>query len=70
MKFVRINGAIYDYYEYRLKVFNLIKAVLEEVDNEVLRYGFSKEKENIFYNKKYDLEIKILVKNRNKIEFV
>ena len=55
MKFVKINGVIYDYAEYRLKTVGLLKAVSESIEEAITRYGFSKEKENVFYSRKYDI---------------
>ena len=70
MKFVKIKGVIYNYAEYKLKAINLSKALIESVEEAITRYGFSKENDSTFYNKKYDLELKILLKNKNKMKFV
>ena len=70
MKFIKINGVIYDYAEYKLKIINLSKAVSEAIEDAITRYGFSKEKDNVFYNKKYDLKLEITIKNKNKMKFV
>jgi len=70
MKFVKVNGIIFDYAEYRLKVINLSKAAIESIEEAITRYGFAKEKDSIFYNKKYDIELRVIIKNKNKMKFV
>ena len=70
MKFVKINGVIYDYAEYKLKIINLSRAVAESVEEAITKYGFSKENDSAFYNKKYDFALKIVLKNKNKMKFV
>ena len=70
MKFVKINGVIYDYAEYRLKTINLSRAIAESIEEAITKYGFSKERDDAFYNKKYDLELKIVLKNKSKMKFV
>ena len=70
MRFVKISGTIYDYSEYRLNISSLVKAINEEIENSVTRLGFMKQKENVFYNKKFDLVLKIEIKNKSKLKFV
>lgn len=70
MRFVKINGIIYDYSQYKLNVLNIKKAVFEEIEDVIVRFGFVKQKENIFLNKKFDLLMNFSVKKRSRLKFV
>jgi len=70
MKFVKIQGTVYDYSGYKLNIINIKKLVNDEIENSVAKLGFIKQKENIFYNKKFDLLLQITIKNKTKLKFV
>lgn len=70
MKFVKINGVIYDYSAYKLNISNLLNLINEEIENSIVKYGFIKQKANVFYNKKFDLVLKLTSKNKSKLKFV
>ena len=70
MKFVKINGVIYDYSSYKLNTSNLLNSINDEIENSIVKYGFIKQKANVFYNKKFDLLLKMTNKNKSKLKFV
>jgi len=70
MKFVKISGVIYDFTDYRLNLSNLARSLNEEIENSITRLGFVKQRENLFYNKKFDLLLKISIRNKSKLKFV
>jgi hypothetical protein len=70
MKFVKINGIIYDYSAYRLNVSTITKAINEEIENSIAKLGFARQKDNFFYNKKFDIALTISIKNKSKLKFV
>jgi len=70
MKFVKIQGTIYDYSQYRLNILGIKKLINDEIETAVSKIGFVRQRENIFYNKKFDLLLQILIKNKSKPKFV
>ena len=70
MRFVKISGTIYDYSQYKLNISTLQNAILEEIENSMSKFGFIKQRENLFYNKKFDLLLKLEIKNKSKLKFV
>jgi hypothetical protein len=70
MRFVKISGTIYDYSQYKLNISTLQNAILKEIENSMSKFGFIKQRENLFYNKKFDLLLKLEIKNKSKLKFV
>ncbi|MEM4336789.1 MAG: hypothetical protein QXG86_02175 [Candidatus Woesearchaeota archaeon] len=70
MRFIKIKNTIYDYEEYKLKIKNLKDIVKEAIEGLINSYGFVKENELLFYNEKYDIELKLHFKNRKKFKFI
>jgi hypothetical protein len=70
MKFIKISGTVFDYSNYKLTVSNTVKLLNDEIESSIIKLGFVKQKENIFYNKKMDLLLEISIRNRSKLKFV
>jgi len=70
MKFVKVQGAIYDYAKYKLSILNLTKALNDNIENSIAKFGFVKQKEGIFYNKKFDLLLQVSLRNKSRLKFV
>ncbi len=70
MKFIKINGVIYDFSEYKLNTLNIKKEINDEIENSIAKLGFARQKDNAFYSKKFDLLLLIEIKNKKKLKFV
>ncbi len=69
MKFVTINGRILDYSRYSEELRLTKKLIYGDVSEYLKKLGFER-KGSVFYNRKLDLEIKLVAKKRSPAEFV
>ncbi|HDQ60102.1 MAG TPA: hypothetical protein ENN30_02815 [Candidatus Woesearchaeota archaeon] len=70
MKFIKIGNAYYDYHNYKTQALAIESAAKDEIETGLRRFGFEKNKKGVFYNKKLDLVLQILIFKKSKLKFV